>query len=183
MFIFDNTFRHINKNQSFVLHVHIDQTSVAVISHMQFLLSDKVSTLFQSHVHIINVWHFLNELMQCSSFAFIDFKTIKDETLIAIKHRYQNWINEMILITHMNERWYYWSSIKDDKRILLKCFDSEKKERMLHTTFVNSRSSINKRQRKSIEIRTLMFKWKVTDVLVFALMQVSIFIALRSEHK
>lgn len=157
VFIFDNTLRRVGGNRPPVLRVHIDQTPAAAISRVRSLLPDEASTLLQSRVRIINVWRTLNGPVQCSPLAFADSKTVRDEALVAVEHRYQDRTGETISVAHMDERWYYWSGIDDDERILLECFDSEKGGRVPHTAFVDPRSPVGGRQRESIEVRALVF--------------------------
>lgn len=57
----------------------------------------------------------------------------------------------------VGQKWYYWSGMRDEERILLQCFDSERGGRCAHTAFVDPRSPVGGRQRKSIEVRGLVF--------------------------
>jgi len=47
--------------------------------------------------------------------------------------------------------------MKNNERLLLECFDSEKNGRVPHTAFVDPRSPKGARERESIEVRALVF--------------------------
>lgn len=46
------------------------------------------------------------------------------------------------------EKWYYWSEIDNDERILLECYDSDKGGRVPHTAFVDPRSPPGAKQKE-----------------------------------
>jgi len=155
--IFDHTVRLIGGDRPPVLRVHIDQTKSAAIGRVRAVLPDEADHLLKGRVRIINVWRPINGPVQCSPLAFADSKTVSDEALVAVEHRYAERTGETISVQHVDEQWYYWSGIDNDERILLECFDSEKGGRVPHTAFVDPRSPVGGRQRESIEVRALVF--------------------------
>ncbi|KAL8735301.1 MAG: hypothetical protein Q9181_002841 [Wetmoreana brouardii] len=155
--LFDNTVRLLGGNRPPVLRVHIDQTPAAAIGRVRTVLPDEADELLKSRLRIINVWRPLNGPVQCSPLAFADSSTVRDEALVAVEHRYTHRTGETISVQHMDEKWYYWSGIGNDERILLQCFDSEKGGRVPHTAFVDPRSPAGGKQRESIEVRALVF--------------------------
>ncbi len=155
--LFDHTVRLIGGNRPPVLRVHIDQTKSAALGRVRAALPDEADDLLKGRVRIINVWRPINGPVQCSPLAFADSKTVTDEALIAVEHRYVERTGMTISVQHMDEQWYYWSGIDNHERILLECFDSEKGGRVPHTAFVDPRSPAGGRQRESIEVRALVF--------------------------
>lgn len=47
--------------------------------------------------------------------------------------------------------------MQNDERLLLQCFDSEKKARVPHSAFIDPRTAPGARGRESIEVRALVF--------------------------
>ncbi len=154
---FDYTVRPSGGFRPPVLRVHIDQTPAAAAGRVRHFLPDEAETLLQNRVRIINVWRPLNGPLQCSPLAFADSKTVGDESLIAVEHRYPDRVGETISVKHADEHWYYWSGMENNERLLLECFDSEKGGRVPHSAFEDSRSPVGARPRESVEVRALVF--------------------------
>jgi hypothetical protein len=59
------------------------------------------------------------------------------------------------------QRWYYWSGMRNEERLLLKCFDSDEtfgaNGRVPHTAFEDPRTPKDAPGRESIEVRALVF--------------------------
>ncbi|KAL8783699.1 MAG: hypothetical protein Q9213_004438 [Squamulea squamosa] len=157
IFIFDLTLRRINGNRPPVLRAHIDQNQKAAVGRVRHFLPQEADSLLKGRIRIINVWRPLNGPVQCSPPAFADSQTVVDEQLVTVEHRYPDRTGETLSVEHRDEKWYYWSGIGNDERILLECFDSEKGGRVPHTAFVDPRSPVGGKQRESIEVRALVF--------------------------
>ena len=157
VFLFDYTVRPSAGFRPPVLRVHIDQTPAAAAGRVRHFLPDEAETLLKNRIRIINVWRPLNGPVQCSPLAFADSKTVVDESLVAVEHRYPDRVGETISVTHADEQWYYWSGMVNDERLLLECFDSEKGGRVPHSAFEDPRSPVGSRPRESVEVRALVF--------------------------
>ena len=157
VYIFDYTVRPSGGKRPPVLRVHIDQNKAAAEGRVKHFLPDEAETLLRGRFRIINTWRVLNGPVQCSPLAFADSKTVKDESLVAVEHRYPDRTGETLSVKHANEQWYYWSGVENDERLLLEVFDNEKGGRLPHTAFVDPRSPAGGRQRESIEVRALVF--------------------------
>ena len=154
---FDYTVRPSAGFRPPVLRVHIDQTPAAAAGRVRHFLPDEAQTLLENRVRIINVWRPLNGPVQCSPLAFADSRTVPDESLVAVEHRYPDRVGETISVKHADEKWYYWSGMANDERLLLECFDSEKGGRVPHSAFEDPRSPVGARPRESVEVRALVF--------------------------
>ncbi|KAL8832990.1 MAG: hypothetical protein Q9170_004589 [Blastenia crenularia] len=155
--LFDHTVRLIGGDKPPVLRVHIDQTPAAAVGRVRATLPGEADELLKGRVRIVNVWRPINGPVQCSPLAFANSQTVSDEALVAVEHRYPNRTGETVSVQHRDEKWYYWSGMDNDERILLQCFDSEKGGRVPHTAFVDPRSPADGKQRESIEVRALVF--------------------------
>ena len=155
--LFDHTIRRATGNRNPVRRVHIDQTAKSATARVHFHLPDEAEELLQGRVRIVNVWRPLNGPVQATPLGFADSRTVKDEDLIGIEHRYPDRTGETAAVQHRDEKWYYWSGMENDERLLLECYDSEKGGRVPHTAFVDPRSPAGGKERESIEVRALIF--------------------------
>jgi hypothetical protein len=162
--LFDHTIRRSdpNANRAPVTRVHIDQTPSSAAQRVEFHLPDEADTLLRGRYRIINVWRPLNGPVMAHPLAVADSATVRDEDLVGVEHRYPNRTGETAQV-HYNEgqRWYYWSGMKNDERLFLKCFDSDETVgqwgRVPHTAFVDPRTPEGAVGRESIEVRALVF--------------------------
>lgn len=155
--LFDHTIRRATGNRNPVTRVHIDQTAKSATARVHHHLPNEAEKLLQGRVRIVNVWRPLNGPVQATPLAFADSTSVKDEDLIGIEHRYPDRTGETAAVQHSGEKWYYWSGMENNERLLLECYDSEKGGRVPHTAFVDPRSPEGGKERESIEVRALIF--------------------------
>jgi len=157
VFIFDHTSRPSGGSRPPVLRTHIDQSKAAALAKVRIMLPNEADELLKGRVRIINVWRPLNGPVQSFPLAFADSKTVKDQNLHVVEHRYVDRTGETLSLAHEDEQWYYWSGVDNDERLLIQCFDSEKGGRLAHTAFEDPRTPEGARHRESIEVRALVF--------------------------
>jgi len=157
VFVFDHTSRPSGGSRPPVLRTHIDQSKAAALAKVYTVLPKEADELLNGRVRIINVWRPLNGPVQSFPLAFADSKTIKDQELHVVEHRYADRTGETLSVAHADEQWYYWSGVDNDERLLIQCFDSEKGSRLAHTAFEDPRTPKGARHRESIEVRVLVF--------------------------
>jgi hypothetical protein len=162
IFLFDHTIRRPGTTRSAVTRVHIDQTPKSTESRVRQHLPEEADKLLQGRYRIINVWRPLNGPVQANPLAVADSATVQDEDLFPIEHRYPDRTGETAGVKYNPEQtWYYWSEMKNEERLLLKCFDSDgvvgKNGRVPHTAFDDSRTPEDAPGRESIEVRALVF--------------------------
>jgi len=162
--LFDHTIRRSNPDaaRAPVTRVHIDQTPSSAESRVRLHLPDEAENLLAGRYRIINVWRPLNGPVMAHPLAVADSATVSDEDLIAVEHRYPNRTGETAGVKYNpNQKWYYWSGMKNEDRMLLKCFDSDEAVgqwgRVPHTAFVNPNTPEGANGRESIEVRALVF--------------------------
>lgn len=162
--LFDHTIRRSNPGaaRAPVVRVHIDQTPWSAAERVKVHLPDEAETLLRGRYRIINVWRPLNGPVAAHPLAVADSSTVRDEDLVPVEHRYPHRTGETALVRqHDAQRWYYWSGMTNEERLLLKCFDSDEqvgfKGRVPHTAFVDPRTPANAPGRESIEVRALVF--------------------------
>jgi hypothetical protein len=162
--LFDHTVRrsHPGANRAPVQRVHVDQTPFSAAQRVKIHVPDEADNLLQHRYRIINVWRPLNGPVMAHPLAVADSSTVRDEDLIAVEHRYPNRNGETAAVAFSPaQKWYYWSGMKNEDRLLLKCFDSDEtvglRGRTPHTAFVDPRTPEGAVGRESIEVRALVF--------------------------
>ena len=160
--LFDHTIRRPTGNRNPVTRVHIDQTPFSAAERVKFHLPKEAGELLQGRYRIINVWRPLNGPVMAFPLAVADSQTVRDEDLIPIEHRYPDRNGQTAAVQHNpDQKWYYWSGMKNEDRLLLKCYDSDETVgqwgRVPHTAFENPNTPAGAVGRESIEVRALVF--------------------------
>ncbi len=160
--LFDHTIRRPTGNRNPVQRVHIDQTPWSAAERIRVHLPDEADELLAGRYRIINVWRPLNGPVMSFPLAVADSQTVTDSDLIAIEHRYPNRNGQTAAVQfNKAQKWYYWSGMTDEDRLLLKCYDSDetvgKWGRVPHTAFENPNTPEGAIGRESIEVRALVF--------------------------
>lgn len=160
--LFDHTIRRPTGNRNPVTRVHIDQTPWSAAERIRFHLPDEAEKLLQGRYRIINVWRPLNGPVMSFPLAVADSQTVDDADLIPIEHRYPDRNGQTAAVRYNpDQKWYYWSGMTNEDRLLLKCFDSDvdvgRWGRVPHTAFENPMTPEGAIGRESIEVRALVF--------------------------
>jgi len=159
--LFDHTIRRSDPGapRAPVIRAHIDQTAKSAKQRVEFHLPEEAEELLKGRYRIINVWRPLNGPVVSSPLAFADSKTVPQDSVIPVEHRYPTRTGETAGITHSEgQEWHYWSGMTNDERLFLQCYDSRGSHaRVPHTAFVDPRTQPHFPGRDSIEVRALVF--------------------------
>lgn len=162
--LFDHTVRRANPNapRAPVTRVHIDQTAASAEARVRHHLPSEADELLRGRYRIINVWRPLNGPVLSFPLGFADGASVADEDIVGVEHRYPDRTGETAGVKYNpKQKWYYWSGMLNEERLLLKCFDSDEmvgpQGRVPHTAFVDPRTPENAPGRESIEVRALVF--------------------------
>ncbi|KAK2745575.1 hypothetical protein FQN57_003700 [Myotisia sp. PD_48] len=162
--IFDHTIRraHPDAHRKPVTRVHIDQTPKSAAQRVRtHLPADEAEELIQGRYRIINVWRPINGPVQMNPLAVASSVSVPDEDLVPVELRYPHRTGETFGVKYSpGQRWYYWSGMTNEERLLLKCSDSLEDtpgRRVPHTAFSDPRTPIGAKARESIEVRALVF--------------------------
>jgi len=162
--LFDHTIRRSSPDadRAPVVRVHIDQTPSSAAARVKHHLPDEADKLLQGRYRIINVWRPLNGPVMAHPLAVADSATVSDSDLVAVEHRYPDRTGETAGVRYNPaQKWYYWSGMKNEDRLFLKCFDSDETVgqwgRVPHTAFVHPNTPEGAIGRESIEVRALVF--------------------------
>ncbi len=121
---------------------------------------DEAETLLRNRFAVVNVWRPIHGVVEESPLAVCDARTIRSGDLIVTDLRYRDRLGEIYSLRFdPAHRWFYWSHMRPDEAMLLKCFDSDTRRARFtaHTAFDDPTSSADARPRQSIEVRTLVF--------------------------
>ncbi|MCJ1244797.1 hypothetical protein MMC30_001997 [Trapelia coarctata] len=159
--LFDHTIRRADPGASRapVTRAHIDQTPASAAARVRHHLPDEADTLLQGRYRIINIWRPINGVVESFPLAVADSATVRDEDLVGIEHRYPDRTGETAGVKYSErQKWWYWSGMGDEERLLLLCFDSQRAEgRVPHSAFEDLRKE-GAKGRESIEVRALVFE-------------------------
>lgn len=160
--LFDHTIRRPTGNRNPVQRVHVDQTPMSAAERVRLHAPEDAEELLQGRYRIVNVWRPLNGPVMGFSLAVADSQTVQDEDLVPIEHRYPHRNGQTAAVRYNPaQKWYYWSGMKNEDRLLLKCFDSDESVgqygRVPHTAFADPRTPQGAVGRESIEVRALIF--------------------------
>lgn len=126
VYLFDHTIRRPDHNRAPVLRAHIDQTAKSTEARVRHHLPEEADELLKGRYRIINIWRPLNGPVQAHPLAVADSATVRDEDLVGVEHRYPDRTGETAAVAYNKEqKWYYWSGMKNNERLFLKCYDSD----------------------------------------------------------
>lgn len=168
--IFDHTIRRSNPDapRGPVGRVHIDQTSKSAAERVRLHVrgKDEAERLLNGRYRIINVWRPLSATgtpVVSNPLAFADSRSVKDEDLVGVEHRYPGRTGETAGVRYdAGQEWFYWSGMEGHERVLLKCADENcdkgvRGRRVPHSAFVDPRTEEGAEGRESVEVRALVF--------------------------
>ena len=141
--------------------VHNDYTAESARLRVQQLLPAEADTLIGRRYAFINVWRPLFGPILDTPLAVCDARSIATGDLLKLDLIYPDRVGENYhFVPNEAHRWYYYSEMRDDEALLLKCMDSPGEDRArftAHTAFDDARAPSDARPRESIEVRTIAF--------------------------
>jgi len=160
IFLFDHTVRRSNPGakRAPVNRAHIDQTTKSATARVHHHMGAEADDLLKDRVRLINVWRPLNGPVVASPLAYADSRSVPDEDIVGVEHRYPDRTGETAGVKYTEKaKWHYWSGMTNEERLLLQCYDSKDGARTPHSAFVDSRTKTEWPGRESIEVRALVF--------------------------
>jgi hypothetical protein len=153
--------RRENAAQAPVRFAHNDYTERSGPQRVRDLFpAEEAQRLLRSRFAVINVWKPIGGRVEESPLAVCDARTIRPQDLIATDLRYRDRVGEVYSLRfNPAHRWSYYSRMRADEAMLLKCFDSDpgRARFTAHTAFEDPTSPPDAPARASIEVRTLVF--------------------------
>ena len=165
--VFDHTLRdgRVDRHDGVrepVKYIHNDQTFVSGPRRVRdHLPRDEAEQLLKGRVAIVNLWRPIGETVQSSPLALCDSRSIALNDLVASDLVYPDKVGETYaLVFNPRHRWYYFPNMTPDEYLLLKIYDSAGDgiaRLTAHTAFDDPTSPADAPQRRSIELRALLF--------------------------
>ena len=153
--------RRENAAQPPVRFPHNDYTERSGPQRVRDLFpADEAEALLQNRFAVINVWKPIRGRVEESPLAVCDARTIRPDDLVTTDLRYRDRVGEVYSLRfNPAHRWFYYSRMRADEAMLLKCFDSDpgRARFTAHTAFDDPTSPPDPPPRESIEVRTLGF--------------------------
>ena len=121
---------------------------------------EEAERLLGNRVAVVNVWKPIRGCVEESPLAVCDARTIAMGDLVPSDLRYRDRAGEIYSLRfNPGHRWFYFSRMRADEAMLLKCFDSDpgRARFTAHTAFDDPTSRSDAPARESIEVRTLVF--------------------------
>ncbi|KAK3072347.1 hypothetical protein LTR53_006997 [Teratosphaeriaceae sp. CCFEE 6253] len=160
VFLFDHTVRRSDPGarRAPVNRAHIDQTTKSATARVHFHMKEEAVELLKDRVRLINVWRPLNGPVVASPLAYADSRSVPDSDIVGVEHRYPDRTGETAGVKFTDQgKWFYWSGMTNEERILLQCYDSKDGARTPHSAFTDGRTQPGWPGRESIEVRALVF--------------------------
>jgi len=143
-----------------VRYAHNDYTERSAPQRVRDLLGADAAVLLRARFAVINVWKPLRRPVEGAPLAVCDARTIAPGDLVETDLRYRDRTGEVYSLRFSPaHRWFYFSRMRPDETMLLKCFDSDggRARFTAHTAFDDPTASPDAPPRESIEVRTLAF--------------------------
>jgi hypothetical protein len=147
--------------QNPVRYTHNDYTVGSGPQRVRDLFpADEAERLLRDRFAVINVWKPIGGRVEESPLAVCDARTIRSEDFVTTDLRYPERVGEIYSLRFSPaHRWFYYSHMRPDEVMLLKCYDSDpgRARFTAHSAFDDPTSPPDARPRESIEVRTLAF--------------------------
>ena len=143
-----------------VRYAHNDYTERSGPQRVRDLLGAEADQLLARRVAVINAWKPIRGPVREAPLAVCDARTIAAGDLVPTDLRYRDRTGEVYSLRFSPEhRWYYFSAMRADEVMLLKCFDSDRQGARFtaHSAFDDPTSPPDAPPRESVEVRTLAF--------------------------
>jgi hypothetical protein len=143
-----------------VRYAHNDYTEESAPQRVRDLLAGDAEALLRHRFAVINVWKPIRGPVEGAPLAVCDARTIQPGDLVATDLRYRDRTGEVYSMRYNSaHRWFYFSAMRADEVMLLKCYDSDagRARFTAHSAFDDPTARPDAAPRESIEVRTLAF--------------------------
>ncbi|KAJ7278464.1 hypothetical protein C8J57DRAFT_1503351 [Mycena rebaudengoi] len=152
-----------NKRQP-VSQAHIDQSNASAVARVhRHLPAEDVPELLKHRFQIINLWRPISHAAVDWPLALCDFRSVDPKTdIVPVALVYPDREGETLGVKYNpKQRWTYFSGVKPEETILIKCYDSLQDGSVAlftpHTGFADPTTPPDAPLRESIELRALVF--------------------------
>jgi hypothetical protein len=141
--------------------VHNDYTERSGPQRVHDVLAPEEAERFLAHrFAMVNVWRSFGASAERFPLAVADGRTVPQSDYLSVDIVYPDRTGEIYQIAHSDgQRWFYFSGMRRDEVMLLKCFDTATDGRTrytAHSGFANPQAPADTPPRESIEVRALL---------------------------
>ncbi|KAJ7248223.1 hypothetical protein B0H12DRAFT_1020208 [Mycena haematopus] len=147
-----------------VSQTHIDQTPKSAVARVhRHLPAEDVPELLKHRFQIINLWRPISHPADDWPLTLCDFRSVNPNTdVLPVALVYPDREGETYGVKYNpNQKWTYFSGVKPEELILIKCYDSTQDGSVAlftpHTAFSDPKTPEGAPLRQSIELRALVF--------------------------
>ncbi|KIY02876.1 uncharacterized protein Z520_01341 [Fonsecaea multimorphosa CBS 102226] len=145
------------------LHVHVDQSPLAVIRRILMQLPSEAEHLLQSRIRVVNLWRPIIDCVRDYPLAICDGSTVLPSDMVEADHVRRHYTGSTMYLQH-NERqkFFYMSRQTRDEILIFKNFDSAEGVAATcapHASFLDPAVPPAFIPRQSIEVRALVFTY------------------------
>lgn len=144
-----------------VSRVHVDHTAKSGPQRVRDLIPGDAQELLRGRVQVVNLWRPIRGPLLDAPLAVCDAGSVETKDLVPTDLIYRDRIGETYSVSYRpSHRWYYFSRMRADEVLLLKCYDSASDGRARftpHSAFTDPTTPPDAPLRESIELRTLVF--------------------------
>ena len=147
-------------SQKPVRFAHNDYTEKSGPQRVRDLLGHEAEDLLARRFAVINVWRPIGRTVLDTPLAVCDARSIEPGDLTETDLRYRDRTGEVYSLRYTPaHRWLYFSRMRPDEAMLLKCYDSDHTRARFtaHSAFDDPNAPADAPPRQSIEVRTLAF--------------------------
>ncbi|KDQ10351.1 hypothetical protein BOTBODRAFT_47050 [Botryobasidium botryosum FD-172 SS1] len=142
--------------------IHVDQTYAAGPFIARRFLGEEAEDLLKGRFRIMNVWRPIGAPVYHTPLALADWRTFSLDDLVPVRLIFQGSESDVFNVRYNeNVKWYYLKEHAPSEVTLFKCFDSSTDHgdaRLCpHGSFHDAGSPPDAPQRRSIEVRALVF--------------------------
>ncbi|MDF2464794.1 MAG: hypothetical protein K0Q43_3029 [Ramlibacter sp.] len=142
--------------------VHNDYTECSAIQRVKDCFPpDKAARVLARRFAFVNVWRSIGASAERFPLAAADGRSIQPGDYVPVDLVYSDRMGEVYHNAYSSgQRWFYFSGMRTDEAMLLKCFDSAPDGRTrytAHTGFANPHAAPGTPPRRSIEVRSILF--------------------------
>jgi hypothetical protein len=138
--------------------IHDDYTAKSSPERIRLYLPDEAEALISKRYAIINVWRVIRGPVEATPLAVCDASSVAPEDLLPTEEGVKHEVYQLRF--ERRHRWYYFSRMRREEALILKCFDSDQSvvgRCTAHSAFDDPHTPSDAAPRESIEARAFVF--------------------------
>jgi hypothetical protein len=150
--------KHDKKVRTPVRMIHDDYTAKSSPERIRLYLPDEAEALIGKRYAIINVWRAIRGPVEATPLAVCDASSVRPDDLLPTEEGVKHEVYRLRF--ERRHRWYYFSRMRREEALILKCYDSDPSvvgRCTAHSAFDDPDTPADAAPRESIEARAFVF--------------------------